>query len=553
MKLYDVFPSIILLLTVAVDAIDLSTNNDDDLYPRVHRQNYQQCLRRMDEYCYDYIIVGAGTAGSILARQLSDDPRNRVLLIEQGYWSSLNPNVQEASKWYSLLSDPLVEIGYVTVPQAGLNNRTIKQPRAKGTGGCNSHNAMAFIVGNRRDFDERWGSIDGWTWDDLSPYWDYINSTVVHTQLDADEPMMSSLLRSAEELGFSYNPSPNDLNSVQGQGGVAPRIYSSKKLSENYARRMSSWNTYVEPILPRDNLDILVFTHVNKVLLDNNLKAIGVETFNAGNKQTAYYYGTREIILSAGVFDTPKLLLLSGIGPCQELQDVNITCLSNVPGVGKNLQDHTFVDVWSPPLRNQNISMPSPVLGGWGAVAIEENGEHYYVLTIDEMNGVKAIRIFVETFHYKSRGTVKLRDKHPLSDPLIDPHYLSNTYDEKKLIATVKLGRSFFSTKVMSSLTESVLMEMSPGYNMTDDQRILEWAKTKASTDYHPSSTCKMGKNFKNDPMIVVDKRLRVRNTKHLRIADASIIPTLISGNPNQITMIIGFKASDMILEDNQP
>jgi choline dehydrogenase len=315
---------------------------------------------------------------------------------------------------------------------------------------------------------------------------------------------------------------------------------------------VSSWNAYIQPILPRENLDILVFTQAHKILFNEDLTAIGVRTFNLGNKQYDDYYTTKEVILSAGVFDTPKLLLLSGIGPCNELKDLNITCLSNVSGVGKNLQDHTFTNMWSSPLLNQNIELPNNVLGGWGAVAIEKNGEYYFVLTIDEINGIKAIRIFVETFHYKSRGSVTLLDNNPLSKPLINPNYLSNTDDEKKLLQTIKIGRSLFSTKSIRSLTDKKIKEISPGYNIINDNDLLNWAKDISSTDCHPSSTCQMGNHFNNDDMIVVDKRLRVRNTKNLRIADGSIIPTLISGNPNQITMIIGFKAADMIKQDNQ-
>jgi choline dehydrogenase len=535
----------ILLLAANVETKRLIKGNNDDM-------KYQNCRSESNNNCYDYIVVGSGTAGSIVARKLSDDPRNKVLLIEQGYWSSLNPNIQEASKWRLLLSDPLIELGYVSVPQAGLKNRTIAQPRAKGTGGCNSHNAMAFIIGNRKDYDERWGSIDGWTWNDLSPYWNFINNTFTHTQLNADEPMMSQLLKSAEELGYKYDPNPNNLDSIRGQGGVAPRIYTARKISDNYAQRVSSWNAYMEPILPRENLDILIFTHVNKILFNGDLTAIGVKTYNFGNKQYVDYYSTKEVILSAGVFDTPKLLLLSGIGPCNELTDLNITCLSNVPGVGKNLQDHTSTHMWSSPLLNQNIELPNHVLGGWGAVAIEENGEYYHVLTVDEINGIKAIKIFVETFHYKSRGSVTLLDNNPLSNPVINPNYLSNSDDEKKLLRAIKVGRSLFSTKTIRSLTEKKMKEISPGYYLTNDKELLNWAKENTSTDFHPSSTCKMGNHFNNDDMVVVDKRLRVRNTKKLRIADGSIIPTLISGNPNQITMIIGFKAADMIKEDNK-
>ncbi|CAF0992929.1 unnamed protein product [Rotaria sordida] len=498
--------------------------------------------------CYDYIIVGSGTAGSIVARKLSDDPKNKVLLIEQGYWLSLNPNVREASKWRLLLTDPLGELGYVSVSQIGLNNRTITQPRAKGTGGCNSHNAMVFIIGNRKDFDERWGPIEGWTWNDLSPYWNYINNTFTHTQLDADDPMMSKLLKSAEELGYKYNSNPNDLDSIQGQGGVAPRIFMNRKISNDYAERVTSWNTYIEPILPRENLDIFVFTHVHKILFNKNLDAIGVKTYNMGNKEYNYYYATKEIILSGGTFDTPKLLLLSGIGTCDDLKYFNITCLSHVPGVGKNLEGHSFTSLWSPPLLDQNTQLPSHVLGGWGAAAYEENGEYSHILSIDEKNSKKIFRIFVETFHYQSRGTVTLKDINPLWHPVINPNYLSNSYDEKKLLKAIKVGQSFLSTTILSSLIEN---EIYSRFNMTDDKELLNWAKDNTSTDFHASSTCKMGNSFTHDNMIVVNKRLRVRNTKNLRIADASIMPSLISGNPNQITMIIGLKAADMIIEDN--
>ncbi|CAF5046745.1 unnamed protein product, partial [Rotaria sp. Silwood1] len=261
------------------------SQNDDNHCDRYNKKHEENCKSGSNRNCYDYITVGSGTAGSVVARKLSDDSRNKVLLIEQGYWSSLNPNIQDASKMHLLLSDPLIELGYITVPQTGLKNRTITQPRAKVTGGCNNHNAMVFIIGNRKDYDERWGPIDGWTWKDLSPYWDYITNTFTHTQVNASDPMMSNLLKSAEELGYKYNPNPNNLDSIQGQSGVAPRIYTSRKISENYAQRVSSWNAYIEPILPRKNLDILVFTHVHKILFNEDLKAIGVKTYNLGNKQ----------------------------------------------------------------------------------------------------------------------------------------------------------------------------------------------------------------------------------------------------------------------------
>ncbi|CAF4414449.1 unnamed protein product, partial [Adineta steineri] len=171
---------------------------------------------------------------------------------------------------------------------------------------------------------------------------------------------------------------------------------------------------------------ILVFTQVIKVLFNTNLQAIGVTTYNAGKKEYVYFYSRKEVILSAGVFDTPKLLLLSGIGPCNELSKYNIECLGNVHGVGKNLQDHTFIRIWSAPLRDQETPLPMNIFGMWGALAIEENGEYYHGLDVGEINGKKIIQIYAETFHYKSRGSITLLDKNPFSKPVIDPNFLSN-------------------------------------------------------------------------------------------------------------------------------
>ncbi|UJR18652.1 hypothetical protein I4U23_005560 [Adineta vaga] len=501
--------------------------------------------------CYDYIIIGAGTAGSILARKLSDNPQNKVLLIEEGYWLSLNPQVQNASQWYSIRFDPLIERGYVSTLQAGFGYRSIPIPRAKGTGGTNSMNGMVFIIGNRKDFDERWGPINGWSWNDLSSYWKSIQKTISPSPLDPKHPLIQKLIKSATENGYKYNRNPNDLDSKQGQGGVSTRIHMAKKISDNYAERMSSWNAYIQPILPRKNLDILVFTQVTKILFDKSLRSIGVTTYNIGKKEYIYFYSRKEIILSAGVFDTPKLLLLSGIGPCNELIKHNIKCLADVPGVGKNLQDHTFLELHSTPLRNQNISLPKNIFGTWGVIAIEENGEYYHGLQIGEINGIYKIQIFVETFHYTSRGSITLFDKNPFSKPIINPNFLSNSYDINKTLHSVQVARKFLLSKSISELIEKFNKFNIPSFHINDEKKLLQWIKENIKSDAHPSSTCSMGNNFQDNHMIVVNPRLKVRHTKQLRIADGSIIPYLISGNPNQITMIIGMKAAEMILEDN--
>ncbi|CAF1338680.1 unnamed protein product [Adineta steineri] len=550
-KIFVNFFILTILFYSTIDETYSFSNNNFDKNLHWHNTNYKKCSSQFGNNCYDYIVVGAGTAGSILARKLSDNPRNKVLLIEQGYWLSLNPIVQNASQWHLVRLDPLVERGYVSTAQVGFGNRSIPIPRAQGTGGCNSMNAMVFLLGNRKDFDERWGKIDGWSWNDLSPYWDSIQETISPTQLDPEHPIMHKLLKGAIEIGYKYNPNPNNLNSKQGQGGVSARILMAKQISNNYAERRSSWNAYIQPILPRKNLDILVFTQVTKVLFNKNLQAIGITTYNVGKKEYVHFYSRKEVILSAGVFDTPKLLLLSGIGPCDELNKYKIKCLANVQGVGKNLQDHTFIKIWSAPLRDQETPLPMNIFGMWGALAIEENGEYYHGLDVGEINGKKIIQIYTETFHYKSRGSITLLDKNPFSKPVIDPNLLSNSYDINKTLHSIKIARTFLSTKTISELTEDFNEINTPLFHTNDEKKLLEWIQQNIKSDAHPSSTCTMGNRFQDDKMIVVDRRLRVRHTKKLRIADASIIPNLISGNPNQITMIIGLKAADMIVEDN--
>ena len=310
--------------------------------PKVHKDKDGP---KKDDNCainneYDYIIVGAGTAGSALAYQLSRDPENTVLLIEEGGFSNQwKEGVVYASGWFGTQFNEQIDRQYFTTPQENLNNRTLRQPRGKLTGGSGSRNAMVWILGNQLDFDERWGPIteSNWTWDDdLKYYWDYVESTFDIEICPGSHPWIQRFIAAAEENGYSYNPDPNDLSN-NGQGGVSSRRFMGEYLSETEALRESTWTAYIEPVLSeRDNLEIIVYTRVNKILFDGT-SAIGVETFGIGDYKLQQLYARKEVILSAGVYDTPKLLMLSGIGDCQELSDLDIECIANVPGVGKSL------------------------------------------------------------------------------------------------------------------------------------------------------------------------------------------------------------------------
>eukprot|EP01084_Bolivina_argentea_P275025 468916_1 len=448
---------------------------------------------------------------------------------------------------------------YDTTPQTHLNNRITWMPRAKITGGCGSINAMVWILGNQLDYDERWGPINNWSWDnDLKYYWNYIQSTFDTEIVDKNEFFVDKFIKSAEYNGYRYNPDPNDFQN-NGQGGVSLRRFMGR-LEGNIALRESSWTAYIEPILKeRDNLDVIVYTKVNKILFQTAAtklikpRAYGVETVGIGDYKINQFFARKEVIISAGVIDTPKLLMLSGIGDCNELNNLNIKCIANVVGVGKSLQDHTFSAIWGPPLKDQNMELPPQPFDSYGVIAIDEDGEYYNSLTVG-VNFVdftsKAIGSYAEPFHYESRGEVLLKDNNPDSPPLINPKFLSTEADEKKFIQVVKKSRDLIYTPELMDLFEEPENEISPGWHIQTDEEILEWGRSTTRTDFHPAGTCKMGNNF-DDEMVVVDNRLRVKGVNNLRVVDGSIMPQLISGNPNQITVIIGLKAADMILEDN--
>eukprot|EP01061_Rhynchopus_euleeides_P035232 TRINITY_DN59353_c0_g1_i1.p1 TRINITY_DN59353_c0_g1~~TRINITY_DN59353_c0_g1_i1.p1 ORF type:complete len:543 (+),score=194.82 TRINITY_DN59353_c0_g1_i1:59-1687(+) len=504
---------------------------------------------------YDYVIVGAGPAGTILAAELSKDARNRVLLIEEGGFSSFHPDIDEAAKWFGLTTDPLIEKGYKTVPQKHMDNRVISLPRARTTGGCGSHNGMVYILGNEKDFNERW-NVTGWKWDDLKQYWDHIESTYKTGMLDASDFYMAQFIAAAEYYNYSSTNDPNDFELNRGKNFVHARKFGSEKISDTYVKRESAWTAYMEPILDgsRKNLDVIVNTRVNKVLFRGQL-AIGVETFNRGTRRVQDFHAKKEVILAAGAYDTPKLLQLSGVGDCDMLMaEHGIACTSNVPGVGQNLQDHTFNTLWSPPLKDQAQELPSQVFGMYGAIAHEASGEYYHGFTVDN-NWVdfsqKCIGVLVEPFHYKSRGTVKLADTNPASAPVIDHNYLGTPEDEAKFVATIKKGRELMYAPNLRPLFEDETQEVSPGWSVQSDADILAWGRARATSDFHPASGCKMANDFTEDPMAVVDKDLRVKGTQNLRVVDGSIMPHLISGNPNQVTMIIGFKGADIIQSQN--
>ena len=553
-----------LFLAFAVDFVVSSSRSEDS------SENGNENGSELPKSSYDFVIVGAGSSGSVVAAELAKAfPRMKVLLLEEGYYGKINPGVADMSNWPDIAFDKTIERLYKTVAQENLHNRTIDIQRAKVTGGCNAHNGQVYIWANENDF-ERWGNIDGWTLDDLLPLWDELESVTYNGfTTSLGETWMDRVINASAVLGYEFNENWNDLNDGKTQEGITYLPKQSKLINDSYIERHSSWTDYVEPVLSScDNLDIKVFKRVNKVLLSkNNDKAIGIEIEDIGTSKKEIVYTNEEIILSASIIDSPKILLLSGIGDCNELANVNIECKKHLPGVGKGLQDHIIVKFISPPIIDKNEVLSqipgyfgSTVLSGAGLVT-EDSDHHWHILfeefeseDTDTDDTYLTLSFILINNRILSEGTVKLYDNNPDSLPIVDFNYLDNPDDIDLVIKSFKQAREFlYDTGVFDGLFESKENEVAPGFDVSSDEEIDYWLRTEGIGFFpgaHSGGTCRMTDDD-SDEYGVVNQRLQVKGVRHLRIVDSSIMPRVVSANSNQMAMMIGLKASKMIVEDH--
>ena len=528
---------------------------------------------------FDFIVIGAGSAGCVLANRLSADGRYRVLLLEAG-GRDWNPWIHVPVGYFKTMHNPKTDWCYMTEPDPGLGGRRLNWPRGKVLGGSSSINGLLYIRGNRTDYDH-WRQLGntGWAYEDVLPY--FMRAEDQERGADAFHgtggPLSVSNARNrrelcdrfidaCEEIGIPRN---DDVNGAEQEGAG----YFQVTLRNGF--RCSTAVGYLRPARSRANLKVVTKAQVERIGFDGR-RAREVCFLRAGKRERAT--AAREIVLSAGAIGSPQILKLSGVGPGDELQGHGIPVLHDLPGVGENLQDHLQIRMVFRTSRPITFNDELRTIFGRGRAGLEyllfRTGPltlaaslvcvfttvdpnavapdvQFHVQPLSSDNPGKGLHPFSAftsstcQLRPESRGRILLRSPDPLEKPLIHPNYLSAAKDQEIAVAGMRLSRRIVSTSALGPLVSA---EHAPGDRYQSDEALLEAARQVAQTIYHPTSTCKMG----DDPMAVVDARLRAHGLEGLRVADASIMPTIVSGNTNAPTIMIGEKASDMILEDAQ-
>jgi choline dehydrogenase len=523
----------------------------------------------------DFVVVGAGSAGCAVAARLSEDAATRVLLLEAGG--------EDRNRWIHIplgfgktFADPSVNWCYETEPDPGAGDRRVFWPRGKVLGGSSSINGMVYIRGQAEDFDH-WRQLGntGWSFDDVLPYFRRSEHQMrganrfhgtdgpLCVSDVAQHPICEAFIAATTQLGFPRNL---DFNGASQDGAGYHQT------TTRNGKRCSTAVGYLRPAMQRANLTVVTGALTEKILLEGR-RAVGVTFRRDGGLCTAR--AAREVILCGGAVNSPQLLMLSGIGPQEHLAGFDIPVVHHLPGVGQSLQDHysaaiklrcklpiTVNDVMLSNARKLKAGLEYYMFHR-GPLSMISSPAALFARTRPELASPD-VKISISPFSAErpqdglhrfsgftsiayqlrpeSRGEIKLKSPDPFDAPAVYPNYLAAETDQRTIVAGLKLCRRILTTPQMQSFIEA---EFQPGLAVESDEALLDYARRRGGTVYHPTSTCKMG----SDPMAVVDPELRVHGIDGLRVADASIMPTVVSGNTNAATIMIGERAADMVGE----
>ena len=531
---------------------------------------------------YDFIVIGAGSAGAALAYRLSENPQNKVLLLEAGrasyHWTRLPVG------YAKMVSNPAVNWLYEGEPEEATNGRKLPMPRGKILGGSSSINGMAYVRGQAQDFDT-WAQMGcrGWTYREVLPYFKRMESydpsegedefrgrdgpiRVKNPDYKAN-PLYSKLVEAAGQVGIHPNPDYNGASQdgiVMSQGNISPG-----------GKRMSTAACYLEPARNRQNLHVETNAHAEKLLFEGR-RCTGIRYAVGSDKREAL--AGREVIVSTGAINSPQLLELSGIGQADRLSELGIDVVQALPGVGENYRDHyaprtrwligakgytyndrtrglgmamqalryalrmdSMLGMVAAPMRafvrsREGLDAPDALLG---MVPMLSEGS----AKGPKLSRQSGVTVYAHVMRPESRGHIHIRSADPYAPPASVHNFLSSPLDVEVTLSAVRIARAIMTAPAMQPLQ---VTEVGPGTERQSDDELLEWVKATAETTYHPVGTCKMGPE--TDPTAVVDPALKVHGIEGLRVADASIMPTLTSGNTNAPSIMIGEKAADLVL-----